>query len=133
MVKIRHAVYAFFRALSKIDSAEKIKFSDQLYLRVPDPRLTLVSLVGGETDAIKLSVEDVRKIFKSIKSACDMQDIKEIKAGELSWKTDGRTRSADQDYVAIRFNGPSGSTRLTVTRNELAVALAEFEAKFGLG
>jgi hypothetical protein len=132
MVKIRHAIYAFFRTLSKMDSAEKIKFSDKLYLRIPDTRLTLVSLVGGETDATKLSVEDARQIFKSIKSACDMQDIKEIKAGDLSWKTDGRIRSADQDYVAIRFNGPSGSTRLTVTRNELTAALAVFEAKFGL-
>jgi len=131
MVKIWHAMYAFFRALSRIDSAEKIKLSDQLYLRLPDTRLTLVSLIGA-ADAIKLSVEDAREIFKSIKSACDTQDIRETKVGELSWKTDGRTRSADQDHMVIQFNGPSGFTRIPVKRDEIAAALAEFETKFGI-
>ena len=131
MVKIRHAIYAFFRALSRMDSSEKIKFSDKLYLGIPDPRLTLVSLIG-EGDAIKLSVENAREIFDSLKLACETQDIKEIKVGERSWKVDGRIRSADQDHIVVWFEGRSGFTRTLLRRNEVARALAQFDARFGL-
>jgi hypothetical protein len=81
---------------------------------------------------MKISVGDAKEIFKSIKSACDVQDIKKATVGDLSWKTDARKRSTDDERMAIQFHMPMGSTSATVSRDQVVTALAEFETKFGL-
>jgi hypothetical protein len=131
MVKFVRAIKAFFQAVSRMDSAEKIKLSDRLYLRIPDTRLTLVSVGADGVETMKLSVDETMQLFESIRSALETRDIKEIKVGELSWKTDARIRSSDQDHMRIRFNSPMGSTSWPVERGEVAAALADFEARYG--
>jgi hypothetical protein len=100
-------------------------------MRLARSEITLVSL-GGEVQAMKLSVDDARKIFRSIKRACDLHKAEEIRTDELFWKTDARTDFPGQDMVEIRFNGPLGFTREVVKREAATAAVIEFTRKFGL-
>ncbi len=78
-----------------------------------------------------LSIDEAGEIFGSMKRACDHHEIVEIKVGELSWKTDARSKS-DHDEVIIVFNGPLGYTRDIARREDVAAAVAEFANRFGL-
>ena len=80
---------------------------------------------------MKLSVDEARQILRSIKNACDLNDVEEIKVGQLTWKTDARIRSKGSEEIIIKFSGPDGSTRTPARRKDVAAALAEFTDRFG--
>jgi len=127
------AIRVFFRTFSRMTDHRKIKFSDRMYMLVPYVELTLVSLGVDNVQAMKLSVKDATEIFKSIRSACEMREIKEIEVGELTWKTDARLQPEDPDRVVVQFDGPLGFVREVLRREDVVAALTEFEKKIGLG
>ena len=93
-------VRSVFQALSNMYFArtfEKISLTDQLYLGIPKVGITLVSHFGGEGSGIKLSVDEARQVLQSMKQACELNDVVEIKVGELTWKTDARPTSKDPE------------------------------------
>jgi len=125
-------IVTFFQTLSNMFVYEKITLSQRIYLRVPRDRITLVSLAIGDASAMRLSVNDAREIFRSIKRACDLHQVEEIRTNELSWKTDARINFPGQDTVVIQFEGPLGFTRDLVKREAATAAVIEFTKKFGL-
>jgi hypothetical protein len=124
-------VRSIFQAFLRLDSESKIKFSNRLYLRVPREELTLVSLGIDNILVTKLSLSEATEVFSLIKSACDINEFREAKIGEWTWKIDGRLRSADHDHVVIQFSRALESTREVVQRKNVAAALANFSARFG--
>src|ERR1017187_3510285 len=124
----RTSSQALSQTLSKVSAFEKIELTDGLYLRVPKAEVTLISVGAGGSEVIQsmtLSVDEATQIFRSIKRACDLYEVVEIKAGELSWTTDARLQS-NPDKVIIVFNGPLGHTRTDARRKDLAAAITEF-------
>ena len=90
--------------------------------------------VGAGSDVIQsttLSVDEATQIFRSIKRACDLHEVIEVKVGELSWTTDARLQS-NPDKVIIVLNGQQGYTRTDATREDIAAAITEFSNRFGL-
>jgi hypothetical protein len=63
--------------------------------------------------------------------ACDMNDVVEIKVGELTWETDARPRSKGSEDIIIKFNGPYGSTRTPAKRKDVIAAMTEFADRLG--
>jgi hypothetical protein len=108
----------------------KIGFSDRLYVLVPSAELTLVSLGIDNVQAMKLSIGDATEIFESIRTACETCEIKEVKIGELSWKTDARIHPEDPDRVVVRFDGPLGCGFEVLKRERVTKALAQFQRHF---
>jgi len=98
-------------------------------MRLPDMRITLVSLGIDNIETMKLSIDDARIIFR-IDQGAHATCIKSKKSaqGSLFWKTDAR----GQDTIVIWFDGPLGSTRAVVDRESATVAVIEFTRKFGL-
>jgi len=134
-MKFTQIVRSFFQVVSRMtreDRENRITFSDQVYMRLPHTEVTLVSLGIDNIQTMKLSINDAREIFRSIKSALDMREINETKIGDLYWKTDGRLDSADRERVVIEFNGPLGFTHAIMKRGEVSAAVAEFTKKFNL-
>jgi hypothetical protein len=125
---------ALSQALSRVGSYEKITLTDGLYLRIPKAELTLMSLGAGGSEVVqsmKLSVNEAEQIFRSIKRACDLQEVVEVKIGDLSWKTDASLKSSP-DEIIIVFNGPLGYAREVARREDVVAAVAEFTNRFGL-
>src|ERR1700684_868211 len=79
---------ALSQALSRVSSYEKIALTDCLYMRIPKAELTLMSLGAGGSEVVqsmKLSVYEAEQIFRSIKRACNLNEVVEVKIGDLSW------------------------------------------------
>ena len=135
-MKFERMLEAFFRAFSRTfagvrsahNSAEKIEFSDRFYLAVPRIDLTMIFMTVDAVNSTKLSVNEGREIFESIKSACEKNGVTEINLGELSWKTD----ASDERQVTISFKAPLGSVYTVVERADVAAAIADFKRRFGL-
>jgi hypothetical protein len=126
-----------FRSLLAGPSEADLVFSDRLYLRVGDGEIALVSLAFDNSLVKSLSLDEAKKIFRSIKRACDLRQIEEVKVAELSWRTDARLRSKwlerlVADRIVIGFDGPSGFVRELVRREVVIAAVAEFTKRFGL-
>jgi hypothetical protein len=119
------------QALSRASAFERIELTDRLYLRVPKAEVTLMYLGAAESESMTLSVDEATQIFRSIKRACDLHEITEIKVGELSWRTDGRLQS-NPDKIIIVFDTPMGHTRTDARREDVAAAVTEFTNRFGL-
>src|SRR5438105_4097749 len=95
-VLLRSLSKALSQALSEVGAYEKIALTNGLYIRVPKAELVLMSVGAGGSEVIqsmRLSVDEAKQIFQSIKRACDLREIVEIKVGELYWTTDARLRS----------------------------------------
>jgi hypothetical protein len=88
-------------------------------------------LGAAESESMTFSVDEAAQIFRSIKRACDLYEIAEIKVGELSWRTDGRLQS-NPDKIIIVFDTPMGHTRTDARREDVAAAVTEFTNRFGL-
>ena len=131
-VLFRTSSQAMSQILSEVSAFEKVALSDRLYIRVPKAELTLMSLGSDVVQSMKLSVKEAEQIFRSIKQACDLQDVVEVKIGDLSWKTDARVKS-NPDEIIIVVNGPLGYTRDTVRREDVAAAIDKFTNRYGLG
>jgi hypothetical protein len=126
-------VRSVFQALTQMvfaRSYEKIALTDKIYFGIPKMEITLVSLIG-EAQTAKLSVDEARQILRSIKQACDMNDVMEIQVGDLTWTTDARVTSGNPDQIVIKFGNSQGSTRTSATRADLSAATEEFVSKFG--
>jgi hypothetical protein len=133
-VLFRTSSQALSQILSEVSAFEKIALSERLYMRVPKAELTLMSLgaLGSDVvESMKLSVNEAEQIFRSIKHACDLQDVVEVKIGDLSWKTDARVKS-NPDEIIIVFNGPLGYTRDTARREDVAAAIDKFTNRYGI-
>jgi hypothetical protein len=133
-VLLRSLSKALSQVSSEMGDFEKITLARGLYFRVPKPEVTLMSVSSDGGDVIQsmsLSVDEAKQIFQSIKRACDLHEIVEVKVGELSWKADARLQS-NPDIIVIAFNGPLGRTRVTAKREDVAAAVAEFTDRFGL-
>ncbi|WP_204280227.1 hypothetical protein, partial [Raoultella ornithinolytica] len=52
--------------------------------------------------SVALSIDEAKRIFRSIERAYDDRELVEIKLGDLSWKTDCRVRS-NPDKVTVSF------------------------------
>jgi hypothetical protein len=125
---------ALSQVLSEVGAYEKIILTKRFYVRVPKAELFLMWVGGGGSDVIqstRLSVDEAQQIFQSIKRACDLRGIVEVKVGDLSWTTDARLRS-NPDEIIIVCNGPQGRTREIAKREDVAAAVAEFTHRFGL-
>jgi hypothetical protein len=81
--------------------------------------------------SMRLSIDQAREIFRSIKRACELEEIVATKVGELSWRTDARLKS-DPEWLTIVFNGPLGYTNTVVKRKDATAAVAAFTDRFGL-
>lgn len=128
---------SLWRAWSDDLSREKINIGEYIYFRLPKDKatmkgdLSLISLNADDVQSNKLSVSDATQLFHSIKRACDLQDVVEVKVGDLSWKTDARLKS-DPALMTVVFNGPGGYTHATVKRNDVTEAILAFANKFGV-
>jgi hypothetical protein len=135
-MKFAQTISLFFRVVSRMireDRENRIKFSDRVYMRLPRTEITLVSLGAGESiQTMKLSIDDAREILRSIKRACDLHQVEEIRIDRLSWKTDARVNFPGQDTVVIQFDGPLGFTREQLKREAVTAAVTEFTKRFGL-
>lgn len=80
---------------------------------------------------MKLSIDEATEIFQSIKRACELQDVIQVKVGALSWTTDARVKSNPNKLVIV-FDGPLGYTRDIAKRDDVTTALTEFTNRFGL-
>src|SRR5579863_2713612 len=132
MKNFGRAVRSFFLAFSRMSEDRKIKFSEKVYMVVPYVELTLVSLGIDNVQTMRLSISDAIEIFKSIKSACEMHEISEIRVGQLSWKTDARLHPEKPDQVVVQFAGPLGFAREVLKRKDILAAVVEFDKKIGL-
>ncbi|OKO67488.1 hypothetical protein AC629_42690 [Bradyrhizobium sp. NAS80.1] len=122
---------AWSRFSAELGPKEKVALSNQLYFCIEPSGFTLMSVGAGEIQSMKLSVDDTKRIFSSIKQACDGRDIVGISVGELSWTTDARLKS-NPEKITIKFNGPLGITREIAKREDVANAIAQFTYRFGL-
>jgi hypothetical protein len=121
---------SLLKALS-CGSHESIALTDRLYMRVPKAELTLMSVGGDVVQSMTLSVSEAEQIFRSIKRACDLHEVVEVKVGDLSWTTDGTLKSGSEEIIII-FNGPLGYTREVAKREDVVAAVTEFADRFGL-
>jgi len=130
-VYLKRMVASFFQALVEMRHEEKIMLSPRVYFRVAKDGLALVSLHMDNAQARTLSIAEARQIFRSIKQACGLNGVEEIKIAELSWKTDARAKS-NQSTVVVRLNGPSGFIHERLKRDDAIAAVMEFDRKFDL-
>jgi hypothetical protein len=124
-------VYSFIlEAFSRRRGSKKIALTDRLYLRVPDPepKLTLISLGGGTIISLRFSVDEAKQVFRSIKHACDLHDVVEIKVGDVSWETDARS----PEKIIVVFKRSLEYTREIAKREDVVMAITEFTNRFGL-
>jgi len=143
MMKLTNFVRSLFASSSTLsdpsgaDVNEKIVFSDRLYMSFYVDEIAVVSRALDNAQARKLSLDEAKQIFRSIKRACELQQTTTIKTAELSWKTDARLqptwlRRIIPDRIVIGFDGPSGFVREFVRRDVVIAAIEEFTKKFCL-
>jgi hypothetical protein len=133
MMKFARIIRSFFQAVSSVSRMNRentITFSDRVYMHLPDTKITLMSLAPDTTQAIELSTNDAKAIFRSIKRAVDLHQVEEIKTDDWSWKTDAR--GGWQGTVVIEFHGPMGSTTEVLKREAVTAAVTEFANRFDL-
>ena len=120
--------------LSKNKKQEKIEFSKRLYVRISDYELALVSLAFDNVQIFGISLEEAKKIFRSIKCACDLHTIEKTEVSELRWMTDARSGSKWWwiNRVVVGFDTPLGSVREYVRKRDLTAAVNVFVERFGL-
>jgi hypothetical protein len=131
-MKFAQIIRSFFQAVSRMKREDRITFSDRVYMRLPDTKITLLSLAPDNIQAIELSINDAKAIFRSIKRACDLHQVEEIKTDDWSWKTDARVGLLGQGTVIVKFHGPMGSTTEVLKREAVTAAVTEFTKRFGL-
>jgi hypothetical protein len=132
MMKLAQIISSLFQAASRKRLGDRIAFSDRVYMHLSDAKITLMSLGIGNVQAIEISNNDAKEIFRSIKRACDFNEVEEIKRDEWSWKIDSRVGMLGQGVVVINFRGPMGTTTEVVKREAVTAAVLEFARKFGL-
>jgi hypothetical protein len=132
MMKLAQIIKSWVRVLSDNNGEDRITFSDRVYMCVPHGKITLVSLAIDNIQTATISIDDAKEIFRSIKRACDLSQVDEVKTDRLHWKTDARVYSKAPDTVIIQFDGPSGFTRGIVQRETATAAVIKFTRKFGL-
>ena len=133
MTNFARKIGLFFQVVSEMirqDREDRIAFSRNIFMRLPSTEITLVSLEIDNIRTVKVSIDDARDILRSVKHACDLNQIEEIKAGQLNWRTDARSGDGS---VTIRFGELMDSTTAPVKRDAIAAAIAKFDEKFGLG
>ena len=141
MTKFTNFVRSLFASSSMVgdpssaDVSEKIVFSNRLYRSFYVDEISVVSRVMDSGQAIKLSLDEAKQIFQSIKRACELQQTITINTAELSWETDARLqptwlRRIFSDRIVIGFDGPSGFVREFVRRDVVLAAIEEFTKKF---
>ena len=126
----RKGAQAWSHLASELGPKETIALTNGLYFCIEQSGLTLVSVGAGDSQSMKLSVDEAKQIFSSIESACTGRDLVKLRAGELFWTTDARPKS-NPEKVIIKFTGPLGSTRADARRKDVAAALVEFASRFG--
>lgn len=107
-----------------------VALTNGLYFCIDRLGLTLVSTGAGDSQSMKLSVDEAKQIFSSIETACTVRRAVTVRVGELSWTTDARPKSNPEKLI-IKFRGPLGSTRTDARRKDVAAALLEFAKRFG--
>jgi hypothetical protein len=132
MMKFVEIAKSLLQLVLNVSREDRIAFSHRVYMRHPSDEITLVSLGIDNVQSMKISVNDAKKIFRSIKRACEQNQAEEIKTDRLYWRTDARIDFPGQDTVVIQFDGPLGFTRELVKRQAATTALMEFTRKFGL-
>jgi hypothetical protein len=122
------------KLINEFNIQEKIKLTDLFFFEVRSSGLTLMSFGAGGSEVVqsmKLSVDEARLVFLSIKQACADQDIVSVKLGEQSWTTDARPKS-DPDNIVVKCSGPWMRTRDIATREDVAKAMTQFVDRVGL-
>ena len=110
---------------SYLGTFQKIDLTQGVYFLVsaPEAEVKLMSVGFDFTMSVALSINETNRIFRSIERAYDNRELVEIKLGDLSWKTDCRVRS-NPDKVTISFKRGWEGTRVDVTRQDIATAIA---------
>jgi hypothetical protein len=112
-------------------------FCDGLFVRVRDDHIAVVCRGPEMGDTERISLDEAKQLFRSIKRACDLHQIEEIKFARFSWKTNACTRSKwiekiIADGVILAFFGGSGTFRAVVARDTLNSVVTNFIDRFGL-
>lgn len=122
--QIMKALYVAFHA---VGTARRVRLSPSLYFRIPKLKVQLWSVMVGNSQTMELSIPDTKTLFQSIRTAYELQELREIKIDDLSWTTDCRQRPEAPERVSIAFKGPLGSGYTSLERKDIARALEEFE------
>jgi hypothetical protein len=125
----RTVAQAWSHIAAELGPKETVALTNGLYFCIERSGLTLVSAAAGDSQSMKLSVDEAKQIFSSIESACTSRDIVKVRTGELSWTTDARPKS-DPEKVIIKLTGPLGYTRTDARRKDVAAAVVEFANRF---
>ncbi len=121
---ILRVVRSLLRAFWEIDRSRRIKLSRAMYFQIPSLDVTLFSGLLDDTQSMRLTLSETAEIFGSIGEAFESKEVKSVKVGELKWTTDARGGS-----VVFDITGPLGFRRVSVSREEVAAALKDFEKK----
>jgi hypothetical protein len=122
------------KALHEAGADRRISLTDHIWLQIPKSELTLWSVGSGGSEIVDnkdISVEEARDIFESIKRACESNDVVNIRIKELAWTTDARVRSKP-DEIILTFETSLARTRASAKRSDVLMAVAKFNARYGL-
>jgi hypothetical protein len=95
-----------------------------MYFQIPSLDVTLFSGLLDDTQSMRLTLPETAEIFRSIGEAFESKEVKSVKVGELKWTTDARGGS-----VVFDITGPLGFRHVSVSREDVAAALKDFEKK----
>lgn len=95
-----------------------------MYFQIPDLEVKLFSGLLDDTQSMRLTLPEAAAIFRCIGDAFGSNQLRTVKVGELEWTTDARAGS-----VAFDIRGPLGFTHVSVSREDVAAALNDFENK----
>ena len=124
------AMSAFVRSVRQTYHAERFAFSHDLYLRVGGTTVQLASLLFDNIQGMQLSIDDARRLVKSVDRACESHDVDEIFVDDLRWKVDARDKD-NPNLIVIEFDGPLGFRHALVNREQAKIAVSKFVEKFG--
>lgn len=126
---VRYLWNEIFEALSRrssyLSTFQEIDLTHGVYFLVSarEAEARLMSVGPDFEMSVALSIDEAKRIFRSIERAYDDRELVEIKLADLSWKTDCRVRS-NPDKVTVSFKRGWERTRVDARRQDLATAIA---------
>lgn len=121
---ISRVMSSLLQAFWEIDRSRRIKLSRAMCFQIPKLEVTLFCGLLDDTQSMRLTLPEAAAIFRSIGDAFGSNELKTVKVGELEWTTDARAGS-----VVFNLRGPLGFNRVSVSREDVAAALKDFEKK----
>jgi hypothetical protein len=125
---ISRIINSLLQAFWRIDRSRRISLSRAMYFQLPNLDVTLFSGLLDDTQSMRLTLSETTEIFRSIGDAFESNELKSVTVRELKWTTDARKGS-----VIFHIDGyPMGFRRISVSREDVAAALKDFDEKTSL-